>query len=922
MLTVCQLGLFSITVNATTSTYDIRITYGGAYIYNVDETVSGKFTIPREVYKSPNIYDVVGISDYAFENCTELTEVVIPDTVEEIGSNAFYGCTNLKTIDIPDSVTSIGDSAFENCKNLESINISDNIRTIGEKAFYSTAYYNNAKNWDDNILYLEGCLIDTKDSNLDKCYIDESTKLFADKAFYECSSLTEISIPENIKYLGLDTFRNCKNLKTVNYNALDAVIYTSLNSIFEGCDLLENIFIGNSVVKIPDNLFNGCKSVEKLILPTNIQYIGSNSFGNCTSISVWYSGTTSLKQQIDIKDSNLTLDTCQWFFNICQPTSHVYKNTCDATCENCDWIRENIGHEYKIVNNEYICSKCQYVRLNPKYFNVTYCDVIEYGEDAEKEKIKVSYKNIFLNENKNYLIRYEKSYHEVIINIVGINDYDGVSDSVRITKTKKDLSNATITVNSCMFTGKPLKPTVTVNLNDIELVESKDFEVSYYNNTSVGDNTAGVIITGKGNYRGYAEKKFSITEFKPSITNDTVKNYNKSSVKITGGYLELPECLKSYELTASDGNVVESKSYNAPGASFPKIYFPKTGTYYVTYYTQGYSYVAQTGGAGLRYYWTGYPTERTTTVYYTSASSTPSTISPTQLTPNFESIDYKTLLLSVSDKNSNAKLDGITWVSSNTNVAAINANGVLDLKIAGKTVITAKVGSEEAKFDLNIEPLNISSKGKILSYILVNNACTVEYDGCILRENIDYIKSFETKGNAKILTVKGINLFDGELKAIYYSETDNKYCADSISLSAPPTKIEYKANKEKIDLTGAYIKVNLNGSETEIPITPDMISGFDNTKIGEQEITVTAYSAKTSFVITVIDYILGDLDGDSELSDWDGVLLARYLAGWNVEIPTLDALDIDGDGEITDWDGVVLDRYLAGWNISIGLKEN
>ena len=60
------------------------------------------------------------------------------------------------------------------------------------------------------------------------------------------------------------------------------------------------------------------------------------------------------------------------------------------------------------------------------------------------------------------------------------------------------------------------------------------------------------------------------------------------------------------------------------------------------------------------------------------------------------------------------------------------------------------------------------------------------------------------------------------------------------------------------------------------------------------------------------------MDGDNEVTDWDGVMLARYLAGWNVEITTLDALDIDGDGEITDWDGVVLDRYLAGWNVSIG----
>ena len=211
---------------------------------------------------------------------------------------------------------------------------------------------------------------------------------------------------------------------------------------------------------------------------------------------------------------------------------------------------------------------------------------------------------------------------------------------------------------------------------------------------------------------------------------------------------------------------------------------------------------------------------------------------------------------------------------------------------------------------MNIEPLNISSKGKILSYILVNNACTVEYDGCILRENIDYIKSFETKGNAKILTVKGINLFDGELKAIYYSETDNKYCADSISLSAPPTKIKYKANKEKIDLTGAYIKVNLNGSETEIPITPDMISVFDNTKIGEQEITVTAYSAKTSFVITVIDYVLGDIDGVEGVTDADAVYLLYHTFLSDI-YPVNQDCDFNGDGEVNDKDAVYLLYYTS-----------
>ncbi len=79
----------------------------------------------------------------------------------------------------------------------------------------------------------------------------------------------------------------------------------------------------------------------------------------------------------------------------------------------------------------------------------------------------------------------------------------------------------------------------------------------------------------------------------------------------------------------------------------------------------------------------------------------------------------------------------------------------------------------------------------------------------------------------------------------------------------------------------------------------------------------TGYASEASEGTVVRLCTLGDLDGDEEITDWDGVLLARYLAGWNVNISNADALDIDGDGEITDWDGVLLDRYLAGWDIKI-----
>lgn len=60
---------------------------------------------------------------------------------------------------------------------------------------------------------------------------------------------------------------------------------------------------------------------------------------------------------------------------------------------------------------------------------------------------------------------------------------------------------------------------------------------------------------------------------------------------------------------------------------------------------------------------------------------------------------------------------------------------------------------------------------------------------------------------------------------------------------------------------------------------------------------------------------VGDLDQDGEITDWDGVLLARHLAGWSITVVDEKILDIDGDGEITDWDGVMFDRHLAGWSV-------
>ena len=60
-----------------------------------------------------------------------VTELIIPDSISDIGFGAFYGCTSITTITIPDSVTSIGASAFRNCSNLSSIYIGNGVTSIG-----------------------------------------------------------------------------------------------------------------------------------------------------------------------------------------------------------------------------------------------------------------------------------------------------------------------------------------------------------------------------------------------------------------------------------------------------------------------------------------------------------------------------------------------------------------------------------------------------------------------------------------------------------------------------------------------------------------------------------------------------------------------------------------------------------------------
>ena len=130
-----------------------------------------------------------------------------------IGDYAFYNCTGLKSVTIPNSVTSIGDYAFEYCSGLTSITIPDSVTSIGISAFNDTAYYNNASNWQDGVLYIGKHFIKAKSTLSGDYVIKNGTLTIAGYAFENCIRLTSVTIPNSVTSIGYEAFYNCNGLK-------------------------------------------------------------------------------------------------------------------------------------------------------------------------------------------------------------------------------------------------------------------------------------------------------------------------------------------------------------------------------------------------------------------------------------------------------------------------------------------------------------------------------------------------------------------------------------------------------------------------------------------------------------------------------------------------------------------------------------
>ena len=326
-----------------TSDTTVAVTYQD-YLSTTNYQGLAKAIIPETVTYNNTTYSVTSIGDYAFRNCSGLTEFTIPENITYLGDQVFEGCSGITSItwnakrcqdrwkdlyyysQLPfydiysqissftfgETVDSIPSFLCYEMSNLSSITIPENVKHIGAGVFSNctglTSVAWNAINCSNDVGDGSGSMwpiFTYSNAHITSFTLGEKVEVIPGALCYGLSELTSITIPNSVKTIGSHAFRDCSGLTAIGIPENVTSIY---GSAFQGCTNITSIAIPQNVRLISAYTFADCVNLSTVTMPNEIDTIGSFAFSNCKSLTDFSlpSATTIIGTGCFYNCSNLT----------------------------------------------------------------------------------------------------------------------------------------------------------------------------------------------------------------------------------------------------------------------------------------------------------------------------------------------------------------------------------------------------------------------------------------------------------------------------------------------------------------------------------------------------------------------------------------------------------------------------------------
>ncbi len=285
-----------VTAPGTTVDENEQLQHSFGAMFGAENHLSNALAVPKTLTTLILGEGLTTIPAYAFYACRNIVVIECPSTLQSVNEFAFYDCENLAYIDLSGTaLTSVGECAFGECTSLLRFDLPSTVTSVGQGAVKGCAamedmtlpFIGGTPTENTYLGYLFGATDYTFAEGHLPISLMNVTLLptghdVPNNAFFGCTYLQSVTLPEGITTVGHRAFYGCAHLTAVT---LPDSVTTVGNEAFAGCVRLQTVDLGEGLTTLGTQAFMRCLTLKEITLPTGVTAIPDSCFAGCISLA-------------------------------------------------------------------------------------------------------------------------------------------------------------------------------------------------------------------------------------------------------------------------------------------------------------------------------------------------------------------------------------------------------------------------------------------------------------------------------------------------------------------------------------------------------------------------------------------------------------------------------------------------------------